>query len=517
MAVCIVILILSAIVLLFLVPKSRYGLPVFFIVTGMILAIASILLQYYTSPTYSSPTLSALRNIDVIIYRNISKHFRVAMPTLQMLKNAGIAFYLFGTVSFLDVIRKNQLMEGNPEKKWINGFHYSVFALWLISYLVFYSPKNAYHIYLHSYSLSGQSRETYIQFIETMHSLFSLSVLFCIFLPPFYILFLYFRKQITCFSNTIIIICSCLAYINLHFYVTFFGGIFKNNTEDVFSTGFWFFNRITKIPNVYIILFPLFSLCVLFFIIVNINRFFSSDLLSLSRHRALKKSIDDLNQNLKDVFHSEKNLMFSILILANEIKNDYGSEASYEKLNRIIDISTDQMTTISESLNRIKELHIHANALDLRDVTDAAIKNVNIPKNITLIKNYCSFPVFCMVDMYHTSQAIINLLMNSLDAMSMISNEKNEITVTIDASKEWVFLSIRDTGIGMEKKSIKKMMMPFVSTKSKTGNWGIGLSYVFRVINAQLGQLKIESSTKKSNHFTEVDILFPRNRRNVNE
>lgn len=517
MAVCIVLLSVCALVMLFLVPKSRYGLPIFFIIMGMIFSIASILLQYYTSPTYSSPLLIALRNIDGLIYRKISKSIKVAMPYLQILKNIGIALYVFGTVSFLNVIKRNQRLEGTTKKPALRFIAYGIFALWLTGYLCFYSPNTAYHLYLKRLSLPSTRQAWFVKMVTGIHSFYSVTVLLCIFLPMFYVLFLYIKKRLTCFINTILTICLCLVYINMHFYVTFFVGIFRNNEKDVFNTGFWFFNRITKIPNVYIFLFPAFALCVLLFILLNINRFFSTDLLSLSKNRALKKSMNDLNQNLKDVFHSEKNLMFSILILANEAKNEYGKEEGLEKLNRIIDISTNQMNTISESLNRIKELHIHATASDLRSVTDSVLKNINMPEDVSIVKNYCSFPAMCMVDTYHTSQAIVNLIMNSLDALSMSTQDHKEIVITIDASLEWVLLSIKDNGVGMERKSIKKMMMPFESTKSKTGNWGIGLPYVFRVINAQLGQLSIEGSTKENSHFTKVDILFPRNRRSGHE
>lgn len=517
MAVCIVLLTLCALVMLFLVPKSRYGLPIFLIIIGMIFSIASILLQYYTSPTYSSPLLSALRNVDGLIYRNISRAIKIAMPYLQILKNIGIVLYIVGTLSFLNVIKRNQRLEEKADLFSVKSVCYFILAVWLAGYLRFYSPHTAYHLYLKRLSLPINRQGLFMKIISGIHSFYTISVLICIFLPMFYVLILYIRNKITCFWNTILTICLCLAYINSHFYVTFFIGTFKANTKDVFETGFWFFNHITKIPNIYIILFPAFSLFILLFILLNINKFFSTDLLSLSKHRALKKSMNDLNQNLKDVFHSEKNLMFSILILANEAKNEYGNEACLEKINRIIDISTDQMNTISESLNRIKELHIHATALDLRAVTDSALKSVNIPQDIHIIKNYCSFPAMCMLDTYHTSQAIINLIMNSLDALAMSAQENKEIEITIDASLEWVYLSIRDNGTGMEKKSIKKMMMPFVSTKSKTGNWGIGLSYIYRVTNAQLGQLSIESSTKENNHYTKVNILFPRNRRTSNE
>ena len=55
-------------------------------------------------------------------------------------------------------------------------------------------------------------------------------------------------------------------------------------------------------------------------------------------------------------------------------------------------------------------------------------------------------------------------------------------------------------------------MLPFVSTKSKNTNWGIGLPYAFRVINAQLGQMRIRSSDRPGRTFTQVDILLPRER-----
>ena len=63
--------------------------------------------------------------------------------------------------------------------------------------------------------------------------------------------------------------------------------------------------------------------------------------------------------------------------------------------------------------------------------------------------------------------------------------------------------------------SVKKFMMPFVSTKSKNTNWGIGLPYAFRVISTQLGQMKITGSKTPGKKYALVEILLPR-RRNDN-
>ena len=89
------------------------------------------------------------------------------------------------------------------------------------------------------------------------------------------------------------------------------------------------------------------------------------------------------------------------------------------------------------------------------------------------------------------------------------------LSVSVEASKAWVSLSIRDNGPGIPQQELRRVMMPFVSTKSKTSNWGIGLPYAFRVVNAQLGQMRIRSSDQAGRSYTQVDILLPRERIDV--
>ncbi len=517
MAISIILLSFCAIILIFLIPRNRYGLPLFFMITGMILSIATVLFQYYSSSIYTPPTFFPLRSIDFLLYKYLGRRFHFPMTYLHYARNIGVIIYLFGITLFTCVIKRNLRLEGMKPHKLKRLLTVIIYLALFLAYLKFYSPSNSYHLYLYYHSVSVRYQYYVKLYIYVLHNVFNGFVLINIFYPVIYLLFHYLKKRITFFTNTVITILTFLTIINLQFFITFFVGAFKGKTNDVIEKGFWFFNDVTKIPQIYIVTYPIFSIFVLLFLIVNVNRLFSSDLFFFSNERALTKSIDDLNQNLKDVFHSEKNLMFSINILANEIKNEYGNEKGLAKLNRIIDISTEQMNTISESLKRIKELHIKTAVLDLRDLTDMAINNAHLPETIHIEKKYCSFPALCSVDLYHTSHAITNLLLNSKDALEMSGQNEKRIVISIDASKEWVYLSIWDNGIGMEKKSIKRMLMPFVSTKSKTGNWGIGLPYVFRVITAHLGQLQIKSSIKKHRHFTNVEVLLPRNRRNEYE
>ena len=129
------------------------------------------------------------------------------------------------------------------------------------------------------------------------------------------------------------------------------------SSQAVFLSAFWFFANGTWLPGWITLFFLLFSLLTLILILASANRIFSGDLVLLSRKRAMKNSIEDLNRNLKDVFHSEKNLMFSILILANEARDAYGTPEGLEKLDRLTEISKDRMEMITSSLNCISTRH----------------------------------------------------------------------------------------------------------------------------------------------------------------
>ena len=510
MAISVLLLMICAIVLIFMVPHSRYGLPLFFMISGVVLATLSVLFQYYSSSSYVPPAYLPFRNLDIYLYRFVGRSFKLPMTVMQTMRNLSVVTYLFGVSFLFDVIRSN--LKHEEYKSSARGTIISKCVLVLLSllYLLFYSPQNAYMSYIR-YHRYGEVQGERLRLLFTgIHVFFCVIIALYMFYPLAFFLINIIRKKVTCFTNTVILLCSCVTLIHTGFYFFMFLGIFRNKTNDVFTSGFWFFNKISRIPSAYISIYPVASLALLILIVLSINGFFALDLVSYSQNRILKRQIDNLNYNLKDVFHSEKNLMFSISILANEALADYGTEAGKEKLERILDVSNKQMNTLSESLNYIKLLHINPGAIDIKTLTDSALLRAAIPEDVKVTKNYCSFPALCTIDKYHTEQALLNLIVNALDSLAMSDSEEKELIISIDASREWVYWSLYDNGIGLNSGSVKKFMMPFTSTKSKNTNWGIGLPYAFRVINTQLGQMRITGSTREGKRHAFVEILLPR-------
>jgi PAS domain S-box-containing protein len=113
-------------------------------------------------------------------------------------------------------------------------------------------------------------------------------------------------------------------------------------------------------------------------------------------------------------------------------------------------------------------------------------------------------------DSTQIEQVILNLIVNSRDAMPkggklLLKTENikmsNKKARKIPSSRKgnFVCLSVIDTGVGMNKKTISKIFDPFFTTK-KTGT-GLGLSVVHEIVEKHDGWINVKSSPGKGTTF----------------
>ncbi len=132
-----------------------------------------------------------------------------------------------------------------------------------------------------------------------------------------------------------------------------------------------------------------------------------------------------------------------------------------------------------------------------------------IAKRFALDKHH--MPV--MADPTQLELAVLNLAINARDAMpdgGVLHFETHKVRVADDPEMpdgDYIQLSIRDTGTGMEADVIARAFEPFFTTKDVGKGTGLGLSMVYGVARQSGGTARIDSVLGEG---TTVMLYFPR-------
>jgi len=97
-----------------------------------------------------------------------------------------------------------------------------------------------------------------------------------------------------------------------------------------------------------------------------------------------------------------------------------------------------------------------------------------------------------MADPLHLQQVLLNLLMNSLEAMQSTPAAKRRVVVCTKYENSFVLVSVRDFGCGLPKDALDKIFAHFYSTKPN--GMGMGLTIVRSIVEAHGGKLRAENT-----------------------
>lgn len=101
-------------------------------------------------------------------------------------------------------------------------------------------------------------------------------------------------------------------------------------------------------------------------------------------------------------------------------------------------------------------------------------------------------------------QALLNIVINSLQAMTGVSSPELFVTLEKGTQENTVCLRIRDTGCGMSESTRVKMFEPFHTTKPK--GTGLGLAITHKILESHQAQISVSSEVGQG---TEFQLIFP--------
>ncbi len=163
-----------------------------------------------------------------------------------------------------------------------------------------------------------------------------------------------------------------------------------------------------------------------------------------------------------------------------------------DKYLNIILFETERLNKLTSSLLELNKFGAHGMILDITDfdinytirMTVQTFEGICKDKRISFSLILTGEKLFVSADMSKIQQVLYNLIDNAIE----FSHTDSSITVETTAKNDKIFISVKDTGIGIPKDSIKKIWERFYKTdlsrgKDKKGT-GLGLSIVREIIQA---------------------------------
>lgn len=220
----------------------------------------------------------------------------------------------------------------------------------------------------------------------------------------------------------------------------------------------------------------------------------------------LDETIDTMINGMSMVSHAIKNEVSTISLCVDTIRSvDNVSQGTDRKLS-VIKESCNNLMEFAQRINKFRTMKIDLEPNFLKILVDKAINQV-LPVTAgkcIKIENRIKDDICLLIDAVHIGEVLRNLLLNAIEA---IDADKEGLIYVDSAFKDGKFsISVVDNGIGIPKKATEKVITPFYSTKKGKNNFGLGLSYCYKVMSSHNGYLRIDS---KINRGTAMSLCFP--------
>jgi signal transduction histidine kinase len=137
----------------------------------------------------------------------------------------------------------------------------------------------------------------------------------------------------------------------------------------------------------------------------------------------------------------------------------------------------------------------------VEDVADLVKTNPDFRKSIQLKTMIPAGDTSVRADPEQTKQVLLNLCLNSLNAME----DGGQLTIEVLEKANVLGVAVKDTGVGISRDQISRIFQPFYTTREK--GIGLGLSIAHRIVEQHGGWIDVESAIGKGSRFT---VWFPK-------
>ena len=231
-----------------------------------------------------------------------------------------------------------------------------------------------------------------------------------------------------------------------------------------------------------------------------------------------KKLSNIKNDFINNMTHELKTPISTISLASQMLRDNTVSNTpkTIEHISGIIYQESKRLTTQVEKVLQMAvfnegKLKLKFKEVNINHLINSVVLNFELrvkSKNGNLTTELKADPCIIKGDEVH----ITNVLFNLLDNAVKYSKDEPKIIISTELKDDSLVISVKDQGIGIQSEYVGQIFERFY--RVPTGNvhdvkgFGLGLSYVKKIIEAHHGKIKVESAIHKGTKFM---IYFPIN------